>query len=580
MQKRQFTYENLLYILAFALALAVRLLNLGKHPLSDFEAGWALQAWDLGLGQLAVPGPQPGYLSLTSIFFAVFGSNDAMARLWPAIAGSLMVLSPLAFGEKLGRKAALILAFALALDPGLVALSRQAGSPIVAISFIVLTIGLAYQRKPAWSGICFGLALLGGPAVWLGLLGLGIAWLLSRLAGVSLETRIPESGEPPQPPVEFIRKWMLFTVGTILIVSTRFFTYPAGIGAWAESLGEFLRAWVQPSAVPALRLLVATVAYQPLMIIFAIVAVFLTWKRDRAFTMGLGLWGLVTLGLAMAYPGRQVGDVAWMLVPLWILAAKALADCFDNWIKNPIALAQAGAIVVLLALTWITLSGLRFALEESRNLRLLIILGIVALAGLSTAFVGLGWSWKIARAGAVLGIVASFSIYGISTMMSATQIRPNSPAELWSPTPGTGQAQLLVDSLRDLSLFYAGEESSLEMTSLIDSTSLRWALKDFSAVSYATALGDGILPPVVIADPGSENLPWSATYRGQDFPWELHPGWDGVLPVNWVDWLVLRKVPLQKDMIILWARSDLFPEDLVTSDEAVEDEEIQVDDVE
>ena len=46
---RTFRRETLLYILALALGLAVRLIQLGTLPLTDLEAKWALQA--LGVAQ-------------------------------------------------------------------------------------------------------------------------------------------------------------------------------------------------------------------------------------------------------------------------------------------------------------------------------------------------------------------------------------------------------------------------------------------------------------------------------------------------------------------------------------------------
>ena len=43
--------EHILYLLAFLLALGIRLLNLGAAPLSDFEADWALQSLALARGE-------------------------------------------------------------------------------------------------------------------------------------------------------------------------------------------------------------------------------------------------------------------------------------------------------------------------------------------------------------------------------------------------------------------------------------------------------------------------------------------------------------------------------------------------
>ena len=94
--------EQILYMLAFLLALGIRLLNLGDAPLSDFEAGWALQSLALSRGETVTLGSQPGYIFPTLPLFYLFGATNFMARLWPALAGSLLILSPYAFRDRLG----------------------------------------------------------------------------------------------------------------------------------------------------------------------------------------------------------------------------------------------------------------------------------------------------------------------------------------------------------------------------------------------------------------------------------------------------------------------------------------------
>ncbi len=586
MKMRNLTNEDLLYILAFVLALGVRLLDLGGVPLSESEAGLALQAFDLARGDLAAAAtaPQPGYLALTSATFALLGSSELLARLWPALVGGFTVLAPFAFRPLLGRKAALIMAFGLALDPGLVALSRLADGRMMAIGFAVIALALAYARKPAGAGICTGLALLSGPSIWLGLLGMVIAWGGVRLVGLPWGLGELEGGRSATPPASaspgFRRTWVGFTFGTILIVGTMFFSFPAGLGAWASSLSTFARGWVQPSGIPAGRLLVALAFYQPLALIFGIVAVVRDWRRDRSLVWSLGLWVLAALVLSAAFPGRGVGDLAWVIVPLLALTAVGLSAYLGEGLKNPISITQAAALVVLLALVWLTLAGLHLTVVEAIRLRLWLVLGIFMLAILTTVFVALGWSREIALNGAVMGVSLTLAVYTISAMLGASQVHAENPAELWQPPPRTGQAALLGDTLRELSLSHTGDAHALEVVSIVDSPALRWVLRDYSEARFPPSLDEDLLPAVVVAPLGSETRAWSAAYRGQDFAWRLNPGWEGVLPEAWVDWLVFREAPVQTEYILLWARSDLFPEEAVTGDESVEGLEEESDEVE
>ncbi|MEA3351835.1 MAG: hypothetical protein U9Q82_14560 [Chloroflexota bacterium] len=561
MNKRQLSFEDLIYILAFALALGVRMLNLGVEPLSDLEAASAISALDLPAGDAAALPPQPGYLALTGMAFSLLGSSNALARLWPALAGSLMVLIPLLGRHRLGRKAALFLAFGLALDPGLVALSRQVGGQIMAISFGTLVLTLFFTRKPAWSGIFAGLALLSGPAVWVGLLGLGIALgmavLVRSVAGRGDRFKMAALTEHAGFSQQYLRVWFIFTCGTVLLVGTIFTYFPAGLSLFGKSLTVFLQGWGSWSGVPAGRLLAAVGVYLPLALIFAGVAAGRDWERGRWFV----LWFLAALAVVLVYPARQVGDVAWVIVPLWTLAGLAFSDdLMEDW-RERVSLGQAATVVVLLVMAWLTLAGMRFDVADALRVRWLLIGGVFVLGVLSVVFVGLGWSWGVARSGTVLGVLVAFGLYTLAAMFGLSQVRPGSPTELWFPPPQTGQADLLAGTLTDLSLRQTGDANSLDGVVLLDSPALRWVLREFSDIVFVSSLEEGALPAVVIAPVESETMAWAAAYRGQDFVWRLSPSWLGGAPSPWVDWFVFRDAPLESTSIILWARGDLFPDE-------------------
>ncbi len=139
---RRFRYEPALYCLAFILALALRLAKLGASPLSDIEAKWALQALGVAQGTQPALGSQPAYILLTTLLFYGLGAGtNFLARLVPALTGSALVLVPGLFQHRLKPRPAVLLAFLLAVEPGLVALSRQAGSGILAVTFVSSCVG-------------------------------------------------------------------------------------------------------------------------------------------------------------------------------------------------------------------------------------------------------------------------------------------------------------------------------------------------------------------------------------------------------------------------------------------------------
>ncbi|MFC1995986.1 hypothetical protein ACFLXI_00075 [Chloroflexota bacterium] len=557
--------EHLLYLLAFLLALGIRMLNLGDAPLSDYEADWALQSLALARGDDVILGAQPGYIFLTLVLFQLFGATAFLARFWPALAGSLLVMAPYAFRGRLGQKAAIIVAFGLALDPGMVALSRLAGGPMPAIAFTILALALLYAGQPAWGGIAAGLALLSGPAVLIGLLGLGIAFGIARLLGKFESDEVfPDMYSPEKPERNPRRDWgmtVLFGGGTILFVSTLFFRYPQGLGSLAATLSTFLQGWVQPSNIPVARLLAAIIFYAILAFVFGLAAGVRGWLQGRKTAQFFSIWFLVAVLIVLVYPARQMGDIAWALVPLWALAGLELARSAhrqDQWL---ISLGQAAAVFVLMIVIWLTLAGLDTAPPESL-LNYWFVIGAAAIIGvLVMVLVYLGWGWRTARIGLVWGLVAGLGVYSIANAFGVSQVRPSTPLELWVPTPTTRHAELFTTTLADLALSQTGHSGFLEVVSLVDAPSMRWILRNIEGVVFVSSLGADENPLVVIAREGDEIGSRQEYYRGQDFGWWVSPGWGGALPWEPIRWIINREGALLTEKVVLWAQVDLFPEE-------------------
>jgi predicted membrane-bound mannosyltransferase len=329
MKINRITIELGLFLLAAALALSVRLLHLG-YPLSDFEAEWALRALAVSRGEHTVLGPGPGYALLTGATFFLLDNNNAIARLWPALVGSALVFLPFMLRKQLGQLAALVFAFGIALNPGLVASSRLVGGPMLSIGFGLLAITCWVLRKPALAGLFGGLALLSGPATLHGLLPLaiiaGIGTYLYRRGSMDRfwesETQLSRS--------KTLWPAVFAAGGAILVAGTLFLRYPEGLGALAGTVPEYLSGWLNSSGIPASRLIAALIVYQPLVLVFAIIAGIRAWREKSPLPRWLSLWALGSLILVLIYPGRQVSDLAWVLVPMWGLAGLEIARYFSS----------------------------------------------------------------------------------------------------------------------------------------------------------------------------------------------------------------------------------------------------------
>ena len=91
--------EVLLYGLVVLLALWLRFAKLDVYPLTDREAEHALAA----SGRVETPSESPVHQAFTSLAFTFSGESDAAARWAPALAGVMLVLTPLLLRNQIGE---------------------------------------------------------------------------------------------------------------------------------------------------------------------------------------------------------------------------------------------------------------------------------------------------------------------------------------------------------------------------------------------------------------------------------------------------------------------------------------------
>lgn len=584
--------EGWLYWLAFLLALGFRLIQLGASPLTDSEATLALQALHIAQGQSPLLGPQPGYILFTSILFAIIESTNFMARLVPAIVGSTLVFVPSFFREKIKPRPALILAFLFAFDPGLVALSRQAGGTILAVTFLLFAWAMWINRRAVPAGIFAGLALLSGPSLWAGLLVFGLTRVFfqgkeakpAQEDEEDIDTLEPQSNETnetadPSPITNYksqnleYRSAATALIITLLLGGTLFFLSPNGLSAWLLSLPAYLKGWTSPSALTAGRTLLAFLAYEPLGIFLAILSIMRGYRTKNQPAIRLSLWLGVSLLLAVFY--RQTSELVWVIVPLLTLAALELSRSLNIFSEERVEVGVvSGALLLLLVYIWIDVAkiaidpysqfGTTTALLFGRQVQLQaapywVMAGAALIIILCILFVAFGWSRRTARLGTVWAFTVFLGAYSLAAAWGAGGLRMPNGVELWIPDPRPTQADLLLASVNDVSEFSLGHARSQSVSIMgIDSPALEWALRNHE-VELVSTLDPQIAPPLVIT-PLMEDLGLPSAYRGQDFIWRGPVQWEGTRGPDWLRWLVYRQLPRENETIILWVRDDLFPD--------------------
>lgn len=580
-------HEGWLYALAFLIALGFRLIGLGAAPLTDSEATLALQALRIAQGADPLLGPQPGYILFTSVLFAVIESTNFMARLLPALVGSVLVFVPSLLREIFKPRPALILAFLFAIDPGLVALSRQANGTILAVTFLLLAWGLWSNRRFIPAGIFAGLALLSGPSLWAGLITLAVAWLFIQGFETKPSPEKNESSEAhpssPQSPIlnpqlllthYELRPALLAIVITLVLGGTLFFIVPNGLSAWVGSLPAYFSGWMTASIMTPARMLFTFLVYEPLGIFLAILSLIRGYRTGSKRIIRLSLWLSVSLLLAVFY--RQPSELVWVILPLLMLAALEMSRSLNVFPSERLEVGVVStALLILLTYIWFDIAAIgldpfnQFAAEipalgSIENPRYVILYGALAILAICIGFVAFGWSPRTAWLGMAWSFVIFLTVYTLGAAWGTGGLRYPNGVELWTLDRKPAQADLLLDSVNDISEFSVGHDQAQPVTVMgVNSPALEWLLRNH-AVTMTSTLDPQVAPTIVIT-PLMDDLGLPAAYRGQDFTWRQNVQYESMPTPEWWRWLVNRQLPRENETIILWARNDLFPDARETS---------------
>ena len=564
MNSPRLKYEGWLYWLAFLVAIAFRFIQLGAAPLTDSESQFALQALHIARGQATILGPQPAYILFTSVLFLVIEGTNFMARFVPAIVGCALVFAPFYFRDRLKPLPALILAFLVAFDPGLVALSRQAGGTILAVTFLLFAWGMWRNGRAVQAGIFAGLALLSGPSIWSGVLMLGLTSLFWR-GSSKLGANSAQSG---------LRASLFALFATLLLAGTLFLTTPNGLSALFSSIPAYLQGWIAPSVFNPGHILFAFLVYEPLGIFLAVFALIRGFRLGSPRVTRLAVWLGVSLLIAVFY--RQTAELAWVIIPLLVLAAQELSRVFDIYREERVEIGVvAGAVMILLIYIWFNVASLGLNPYEQFTpatlplfgrmvslpfgARYVVLFGAVLILFVCIGLVAFGWSPRTARLGTTWSSSLFLGVYALAGAWGASGLRTPNGVELWKPDQPPLQTDLLVSSVNDISLFSRGHVEAQPVTVMgVGSPALEWALRNHD-VEVVSVLDPLNAPPIVIT-PLMNELGLPSAYRGQDFIWRQPPAWSSLQRPDWVRWLVYRQLPRENETIILWARDDLFPD--------------------
>ncbi len=566
------TVEIGLYAVIATLALALRLYRLGLAPLSASEAMLSLAA----LHGTAIPiGASPLLYWVNAVLFSTFGTGDALARLVPALAGSVLVLLPALMRERIGRVGALGAAALLAISPVAILTSRIASGDALVAAVMLGLVGVAsgylQDRRSGW--------LYAGTA----LLGVGLAsghmiysTLLLWVAGAGVMVVSSDKDESremwrtiraaPKLPGKLIS----VLVAVFMASATALMWQPGGLGAaitlfsaWVADFQSGVTAWYWPFQLLAV--------YEPLVVVAGLGGLFFVLQREDPLRNVLTAWLVMAVLLAVLRAGHTSGDVLLVVMPLALLGGLALEMIADS-LRGLRFSVEEGALLFILfpAIAFLVLGLASYANNPNAvpaatvlNLGpmtqlIQVALGAMFIVMLVAFFAALS-SLEVAVRGATLAILAVLALATWGAGWNAAQNHPGDPREIIAGPLTTSPA--VRDLARDIAKLSADKTTDVTTLALVVQSPpdgvLAWYLRDLRNKRFVSSV-DASSAPTALVTTGTEPPALAGSYAGERFALQREWRIEGKSPQDILKWLVFRQadLPTPTQQVVLWVRQE------------------------
>ena len=634
--------EALAYIGLALLALVLRFADLDIAPMTDAEAEGALPAWraiedDAPGGFMTSSSPLTHLSQLVS--FTLVGASEFTARLGAALAGAALALTPLLFREHLGKTRAFVWSVLLTLLTMPLVMSRNADGVAFMMLFCVLTIWMIrrywYSRRLAdafWAIACLSfMTLLSSPSgIPLLAIMLVAGWLAVWRTALSAPQRLGLPGDDIlQLAFKRLRDFPIaraafVPVLIVFLTSTAFMLYPAGLRTASQLLNDAISGITQSGSLDGTRLgFVALIAYEPLLLIFALGGAWLLWKKGDITYIDrfAAAWAAIGAFALLLYPGAGATDAMWVALPLTLLASYGITQLMVDrrvvilwaedeedsaegalyspryrWVKWAIS---AGVFMFLIALSAQFMQVARLLLElpagaspaeffplllESSPARLLPALGLLLMTAIIALIVFLltanFWGLGTCLQGVGLGFLWLMLFSGLGGAINGSMADSTHPRALWRQSALAADAYLLRETLIEMANRRADGAASLEVVVARDDDGIAetdgavaWLLRDFAKARFVNTAAEASGAAIVLmaADEAREAA-LQGDYVGQRFALRQNWSFAELSLWDWPAWWTqgrLREAVKREDRLMLWLRQDVY--DGVSQDRAPQD---------
>jgi hypothetical protein len=572
----------------------MRLLELGKLPLSPAEAEAALAVWQFWQAkEMTVVPTSPAYFLLTLLITPVLGFSDATVRLVPALAGLALVALPWLLRRQIGTVAALTGSLLLAVSPLATITARTAGGEALALlALLLLIVGLVGYREvkeTGWlylAGLGLSLGLTSAPLFYTGLLTLALAGALARLVEPD-GGRKTEDGKSTLPSsvtstgsVQALGPPSIFALLAFLGFSSGFLLYLPGLGQSAQLLPTWLGQFSLSGALEALFWpLMALVRYElPLIVLGLVAMLWLIWQERPLASYAL--YWLMGLLLLLLLQRGELSNVPILLLPGYLLVGTLLGSVFTvqfsvfsrQYADGRFLALVSGSMFLLGLVVVVQVARFTRAVAANPDDFLHLWIAVLALAfTLTTFFYFWSWEGKTAVRGTLIALLTLFLLFQWGTAWWLGHQAANDPRERWVTQATQPNAPQLADLIGEISYQIDRSGTGIRIYSMVDNPALQWYLREFDALT----IGSPALPespyPLVISPAEMEPV-FRSDYFGADFLL-LYDGTEATivsdLPVlTGLRWWLFRDGPAvmatlpdrpdQIERVTLWVQSDLL----------------------
>lgn len=617
--------EAAAYVVLTLLIWALRLVALGDAPMGYNEAGQALAAWrvvspDAPGADLTADSPL--MFALQGSAFSLLGASEFSARLFGALVGVALTLSPLLFRGLLGSLRTFCLCLLLACSPVLLATARESSGVLLSALFTTLTLWCVWRYWVtaravfAQAGIVTAAALLflSEPAGFV----LALTLLIAVIAAAWWSVNDVELSTGERPPIRerlAAVPWLTglaLALAVVLLVATGFMLYPQGLSMVGQVVGKGLTGLtVSLADAPRPFALLVSWFYEPVFWLLGGLGVLVVmrhgeWSFIERF---LVLWVTVAIVVSLLYAGSSAHHALWLTLPFAALGVYGLVALFTDdrttliWVNTELAneeqrlrsirLARLVTAVFMIALllmfgmhlrvvsaSFLTvatgteggafgvLSALfeRLAAGQIQHVRISIVWLLI-----TTLFMIIGfflaaslWGNQTALQGGMLGVLSFGLVVGVGAGWRAAVSGVSDAAEFWHRRATSMDVFLLRHTLVDLADRQTGGFTEIAIVAWAEQDSvLAWALRDFENTRFISADEVGsVTGEGIVILPAFEGIPpLGSGYLGQNFLIETTWSPSALQGLDAFAWWSQRRVregAAVNSVAVLWLREDVF----------------------